>query len=1084
MALSDDYEAQSWFWPRETASRERAEAFLKKQEQGRFIVRHSSVAPNLALSHRLPSGDIGHALIEKKPNGWTINSSDKCFPSVELLLRSRTLKFPRPGEEGTPGRVEPPPGGKVLIKEVDTSAPPPAAAASSPSPTPKPHFENSEALDKVLACLVNPNVKTLELFSMNLDSLPSEVRDLAQLQQLYLSNNSFVKFPPEIFSLTNLRTLWIQANQLTSLPPEIGMLVSLEKLKLSNNRIRSVGGFPPQMAQLYNLKEIWVENNTLDRWPSELLTVSSLERVWLDQNQIAEIPSQIAGLVRLERLSMNRNLLEAVPAEIGRCRQLEKLWLNDNQIVRIPAELNNCVRLQTLALATNRIADMPDLSALTNLVDLRLESNPFADMGGLSGGGTGDLSGLMGSASSLRTSAVGAASVLGGGASNASNHGTRAPPQKAKSVSGFRLFGQRHKSGETAVDLIEALHAAIRQGDVRAVKKIMKDRKKSSIDMSVLDNEGLTPLNAAVKLGFEEVVGVMTHKDAMRVDEINLKDKFGYTALHWAVCGSDDAILFRLLKFSGLDVTIANNDGNTPLHYFCEKNHSPECEKIGQALVDRGAGVNTRNQNGETPLHKAVLNKSVRLMMLRLLLKNGADVNQPNNNRETPLFYAIYMKREDLVMMLLKAGASLSVRTKDNKSPREVAQREGAERIAKVLKDAEELHAWLSGLALDSYFPAFVKEELWLDTVPDIDESLLDNLGVRTAGHRVKLLNACRELKTQRQLTTMAGKSAALELEQPPIFASTAASAEKEFLASLTESADLKDGEFIKFEDLELCRELGSGASGKVFEAIYKGKQVAVKVLKELKDGAEIEDFKKELEIMTRIRDPHMVFFYGVCLKPKMCMVMEFCGRGSLFHVLNKAGLNVGWSQALEWGAQAAGGTACLHDHGIVHRDLKSLNLLVSDSWSVKVCDFGLARFNNEGNLETLNKMRGTMAYCPPEAYFAQPFDFQSDCYSLAIILWELFNRTIKGRYEAPFAEFKNLTMDFQIIIQVAKSNLRPTIPSETPGEIRQLVEAGWTNEKSERPDAASVQTQCRSLLKLYEANKGTWDQLCQPTAQ
>jgi len=275
--------------------------------------------------------------------------------------------------------------------------------------------------------------------------------------------------------------------------------------------------------------------------------------------------------------------------------------------------------------------------------------------------------------------------------------------------------------------------------------------------------------------------------------------------------------------------------------------------------------------------------------------------------------------------------------------------------------------------------------------------------------------------------------------------------------------------------------ELGSGAAGKVYKGLYKSKTVAVKVLKELKDGGEIEDFKKELEIMTKIRDPHMVFFYGVTIKHKMCMVMELCARKSLFHVLNREGLKIGWPQALEWGAQAAAGTACLHRNNIVHRDLKSLNLLVTETWIIKVADFGLARFNNDGNMETLNKMRGTMAYCPPEAYFAQAFNYKSDVYSLAVILWELVNRCIKSKYEAPFSEYKNLTMDFQIIIQVAKSHLRPTIPATCPAEVRSLIETCWTFEREKRPDASDVQNQLRDLIALYETKVADWDKTVLP---
>merc|ERR1719197_448570 len=214
----------------------------------------------------------------------------------------------------------------------------------------------------------------------------------------------------------------------------------------------------------------------------------------------------------------------------------------------------------------------------------------------------------------------------------------------------------------------------------------------------------------------------------------------------------------------------------------------------------------------------------------------------------------------------------------------------------------------------------------------------------------------------------------------------------------------------------------------------------------------------------------------GNCLKPKLCMVMELASRKSLFHVLNREGLIIGWPQALEWGAQSAAGTATLHKHDIVHRDLKSLNLLVTQDWIVKVADFGLARFNNEGNLETLNKMRGTMAYCPPEAYFAQAFDYKSDVYSLAVIVWELVNRCLKGKYEAPFSEYKNLTMDFQIIIQVAKSHLRPTIPDRCPPAARAVIENAWVFEREERPEAAEVQQQLRSLIAAYEASPDEWD--------
>jgi len=95
---------------------------------------------------------------------------------------------------------------------------------------------------------------------------------------------------------------------------------------------------------------------------------------------------------------------------------------------------------------------------------------------------------------------------------------------------------------------------------------------------------------------------------------------------------------------------------------------------------------------------------------------------------------------------------------------------------------------------------------------------------------------------------------------------------------------------------------------------------------------------------------------------------MEFCSRGSLYHVLQSDKYDIGWDKTFRFALETVKGIECLHtwDPPIVHRDLKSLNLLVNEKWEVKVCDFGLSRFNTGSNLETLVKMRGTFAYCAP----------------------------------------------------------------------------------------------------------------------
>jgi serine/threonine protein kinase len=104
----------------------------------------------------------------------------------------------------------------------------------------------------------------------------------------------------------------------------------------------------------------------------------------------------------------------------------------------------------------------------------------------------------------------------------------------------------------------------------------------------------------------------------------------------------------------------------------------------------------------------------------------------------------------------------------------------------------------------------------------------------------------------------------------------------------------------------------------------------------------------------------------------------------------------------------------------VLHRDLKSPNLLVDSNWTVKLCDFGLSRFANDGASATLQKVRGTYTHSPPEVFHGQSYTPKSDIYSLGVIFWELVNRCLKGRYEAPFSEYAKLKFDFQILLQAS----------------------------------------------------------------
>mgnify|MGYP002480207374 CR=1 FL=1 len=103
------------------------------------------------------------------------------------------------------------------------------------------------------------------------------------------------------------------------------------------------------------------------------------------------------------------------------------------------------------------------------------------------------------------------------------------------------------------------------------------------------------------------------------------------------------------------------------------------------------------------------------------------------------------------------------------------------------------------------------------------------------------------------------------------------------FLVDETKAEQLKE-EIVKEDskdwvldgkELEYLKRLGSGTSGDVYKGLYKGKHVAIKVLKEMTEDRELDEFKKEFVIMSSLgqRNPNIVYFYGASFKPKLCMV-------------------------------------------------------------------------------------------------------------------------------------------------------------------------------------------------------------------
>jgi tRNA A-37 threonylcarbamoyl transferase component Bud32 len=202
----------------------------------------------------------------------------------------------------------------------------------------------------------------------------------------------------------------------------------------------------------------------------------------------------------------------------------------------------------------------------------------------------------------------------------------------------------------------------------------------------------------------------------------------------------------------------------------------------------------------------------------------------------------------------------------------------------------------------------------------------------------------------------------------------------------------------ILWEDLTIGENIGQGSCGTVYHALWYGSDVAVKVFskQEYSDDL-IQSFRQEVSVMKRLRHPNILLFMGAVTSPqRLCIVTEFLPRGSLCRLLHRNTPKLDWRRRVHMALDIARGVNYLHHYNppIIHRDLKSSNLLVDKNWTVKVGDFGLSRLKHETYLTTKTG-RGTPQWMAPEVLRNEPSDEKSDVYSFGVILWELATEKI-----------------------------------------------------------------------------------------
>uniref|UniRef100_A0A8D0EAZ9 Mitogen-activated protein kinase kinase kinase n=1 Tax=Salvator merianae TaxID=96440 RepID=A0A8D0EAZ9_SALMN len=241
----------------------------------------------------------------------------------------------------------------------------------------------------------------------------------------------------------------------------------------------------------------------------------------------------------------------------------------------------------------------------------------------------------------------------------------------------------------------------------------------------------------------------------------------------------------------------------------------------------------------------------------------------------------------------------------------------------------------------------------------------------------------------------------------------------------------------VPFEEISELQWLGSGAQGAVFLGKFRSEEVAIKKVR--------EQSETDIKHLRKLKHPNIIAFKGVCTQaPCYCIIMEYCAHGQLYEVL-RAGRKITPRLLVDWSTGIASGMNYLHLHKIIHRDLKSPNVLVTHNDTVKISDFGTSKELSDKS--TKMSFAGTVAWMAPEVIRNEPVSEKVDIWSFGVVLWELLTG------EIPYKDVDSSA----IIWGVGSNSLHLPVPSTCPDGFKILMKQTWQSKPRNRPSFRQI---------------------------
>eukprot|EP00727_Mastigamoeba_balamuthi_P009658 m51a1_g5314 putative protein kinase domain containing protein (1091) ;mRNA; f:298041-301503 len=257
---------------------------------------------------------------------------------------------------------------------------------------------------------------------------------------------------------------------------------------------------------------------------------------------------------------------------------------------------------------------------------------------------------------------------------------------------------------------------------------------------------------------------------------------------------------------------------------------------------------------------------------------------------------------------------------------------------------------------------------------------------------------------------------------------------------------------------------LGSGTFGTVYRGLYRGRLMAVKILRKQNFlvASQLAEFHKEIDLYTKLRNPFIVDFVGASHIPgRLCLCTELMELGSLEGLIARDEISYPLQAKFAWDIAQA--IDFLHSHNVLYRDLKPSNVLIASTSlnskvNCKIGDFGTAK-----NVERLQEMfkytngTGTPVYMAPELFDeAGQYNHKVDVFSYGVTLWQMYTR------QSPWSD----CLCWEVPQRVLKGD-RPAIPAGCPAEYRTMITSCWAQDPNDRPEFVDISATMHAVFDM-----------------